>query len=27
MLEFYRSGNMKPMNDFMRSCLDPNVIK
>ena len=27
MLDFYNSGDMKPMNVFMRSCLDHNVIK
>jgi hypothetical protein len=27
MLDFYDTGNQKPMNTFMRSCLDERVIK
>jgi len=27
MLNFYDSGDQKPMNTFMRSCLDDRVIK
>jgi len=27
MLEFYNAEDMKPMNDFMRSCLDNKIIK
>ncbi len=27
MLEFYNTEDMKPMNDFMRSCLDNKIIK
>jgi Fic family protein len=27
MLDFYRSGNQKPMNEFMRSCLDKRLVE
>ena len=27
MLDFYETGNQKPMNTFLRSCLDEKVIK
>ena len=27
MLEFYNLGDMKPMNNFLRSCLDVKIIK
>jgi len=27
MLDFYQTGNQKPMNTFLRSCLDERVIK
>jgi hypothetical protein len=27
MINFYDSGDQKPMNTFMRSCLDERVIK
>lgn len=27
MLDFYPSGDVKPMTEFMRSCLDPRVIE
>lgn len=27
MLEFYETNNMEPMNQFMRSCIDPRVVK
>ena len=27
MLDFYKTGNQNPMNEFMRSCLDVRIIK
>jgi hypothetical protein len=27
MLDFYASGDEGPMNAFMRSCVDPRVVK
>jgi len=27
MLVFYDTGNMVPMNEFMRSCIDKRVVK
>lgn len=27
MLNFYETGDQKPMNTFMRSCLDEKVVK
>ena len=27
MLDFYETGNQKPMNTFLRSCLDDRVVK
>ncbi|MBF0451211.1 MAG: Fic family protein [Candidatus Magnetomorum sp.] len=27
MLDFYKTGNQKPMNTFMRSCLDKRIIQ
>ncbi len=27
MLDFYASGDQAPMNAFMRTCLDPRIIK
>lgn len=27
MLDFYRSGNQTPMNEFMRSCLDKRLVE
>ncbi len=27
MLDFYQTGEQKPMNNFLRSCLDDKIIK
>jgi len=27
MMDFYESGDQKPMNTFLRSCLDERIIK